>query len=67
MLIKHGSGILQDSQWLEKVEIIKRNLALFRKRWTLAGELQLRGVLKRHHRGKLTNHQIIIWAPSILH
>ncbi len=38
LLISHGSGVLQDREWLEKVEGFVRTLELFSRRWKIAGK-----------------------------
>ncbi|KAK0631715.1 hypothetical protein B0T14DRAFT_559472 [Immersiella caudata] len=39
LLISHGTGVLQDGEWLQKVETFKSALARFAMRWNIAGEL----------------------------
>ncbi|KXX73342.1 Oleate activated transcription factor 3 [Madurella mycetomatis] len=39
LLISHGDGVLQDVDWLRKVEHFKTLLKIFSKRWRIAGEL----------------------------
>jgi hypothetical protein len=38
LLISHGAGVLQDAEWLQKVEAFKSTLARFAMRWKIAGE-----------------------------
>jgi len=37
LLISHGGGILQDPEWLHKVESLKKYLGFFSMRWKVAG------------------------------
>lgn len=41
LLISHGDGVLQDSEWLQKVESFKSTLERFTSRWKIAGRLLL--------------------------
>lgn len=37
ILISHGDGVLQDSEWLLKVESLKKAMESMSQRWTVAG------------------------------
>lgn len=37
LLISHGAGVLQDGEWLRKVEVFKSTLERFGTRWKIAG------------------------------
>lgn len=38
ILISHGDGVLQDSEWLLKVESLKKAIESVGRRWTVGGE-----------------------------
>jgi len=38
LLLSHGAGVLQDGEWLQKVETFKSTLGRFAMRWKIAGE-----------------------------
>lgn len=42
LLISHGAGVLQDGEWLQKVEVFKTALEMTRTRWEIAGEFSAR-------------------------
>jgi hypothetical protein len=50
LLISHGDGVLQDDQWLMKVENLRSTLEQVSKRWKVAGESRPRRVATMHAR-----------------